>query len=572
MSVLTAGIPRSRAVAWTIWAVFITIFWFVTFVMLSGAVPEGDVAPGFLYLFIATAGAFAASRWPRSPIGWALLALMTLLAVGVGGSLYVSYIPAVALGVHLTFLLTLAAWLVVARLFAGRIFDRFSAWFDRRIVSLPFAPLFGLYVGMTVAWLVAGLAPTLASTSPAVREVVVALAADTAMPGFVSDTARRILEAARDVRLSAATPFGYVVSALNLGLGLFVMRLRGSDWTARALAVGLVGTAAVFNQQAHAVLLVVPAFLYFHEAFHTISGVSYILALLLFPDGRIVVHWPRRRWIAWPTRILYGASVFAGVAFLTVFFHGEAAGFVIFFGVLVPLVGITAQALRYRHATSATQRQQSRVLIWFLSFGFIAATLVGIAALLLAANVDLLSPVLAQRLNEITFVVFPALFAVIPVSLIIVLFRYHLWDIDLLITRTLVYGGTSAAIAATFFIGIVALQPVLRPLTSGNELAVAASTLASFALFQPIRRRVQDAIDRRFARSRYDTARMLDGFAEQLRDEVDLDDLRKDLLAAVNRAMAPAHTSLWLRDPALAARPRTTVTISGRPALTKEIA
>jgi hypothetical protein len=541
------------------------IFWFVTFVLLTGRVPNGDAGGGFPLLLMTTAGVFAASRWPRSPIGWALLAIMTLLAVGFGGSLYVTYIPLDAIGAHLASLLTLAVWLAVARLLAGRIFDRFSVWFDRRVLSLPFGPLFAVYVGMTVAWLLAGLAPTLTATAPAAREFVVAVAADTSLPGFVTETARRILEAAKDVRASAATPFGYVISVLNLGLGLFVMRLRGSDWTARALAVGLVGTAAVFNLQAHAVLLVVPAFLYFHTAFHAISGVSYILALLLFPDGRIVVHWPRRPWLAWPARVLYGASVFAGVAFLTEFFHGEAAGFVIFFGVLVPLVGITAQALRYRHATSALQRQQSRVLIWFLSFGFVAASLLGIAGLVLAANADLLSPVLTQRLNEITFVVFPALFAVIPVALIIVLFRYHLWDIDLLITRTLVYGATSATLAVTFFLGILALTQVMRPLTAGSELAVAASTLLSFALFQPIRRWVQDAVDRRFARSRYDTARMLDGFAEQLRDEVDLDDLRADLLAAVSRAMAPAHSSLWLRDQALGPRPRTTVTISGRP-------
>ncbi|MDQ2915164.1 MAG: hypothetical protein M3T56_18225 [Chloroflexota bacterium] len=567
MRVLTAGVPKSRAVAWALWAVFMALFWFITFVALTDAgVVPGGAGPGVPFFFVVTSGAFAASRWPRSPIGWALVVMMTLLAIAVGGQLYFTYIPVGAVGVHLAFLLTLATWQVVARLLAGRAFDFFSEWFDRTVASVPFAPLFGLYVGMAVLWLIAGLAPTLTATAPSVREVVLGLASDTSMPGFVTETARRILEAAKDVRLSAATPFGYVISVLNLALGLFVMRLRGSDWTARALAVGLVGTAAVFNQQAHAVLVVVPAFLYFHEAFHAISGVSYILALLLFPDGRIVVHWPRRPWIAWPMRILYGASVFAGVAFLTVFFHGEAAGFVIFFGVLVPLVGITAQALRYRHAKSATQRQQSRVLMWFLSFGFVAAILVGIAALVLAANEDLLSPALAQRLNEITFVIFPALFAVIPVSLIIVLFRYHLWDIDLLITRTLVYGATSATLAATFFLGILALTQVMRPLTAGSELAVAASTLLSFALFQPIRRRVQDAVDRRFARSRYDTARMLDGFAEQLRDEVDLDDLRADLLAAVSRAMAPAYSSLWLRDPALAPRPGTTVTISGRPA------
>jgi hypothetical protein len=573
VSVLTTRIPGSRAVAWALWAVLMTFLWFISFIALTGAgVVSGGADPAVPYFLLGTCAAFAASRWPRSPIGWGVLAMTTLLLAGFGGSLYFTFIPLGAVGAHLAFLLTLAAWVAVAWLIAGRFFDRLSAWFDRTVASVPFAPIFAVYVGMTVAWLVVGLAPTLTATAPAAREVVLALAADTTLPAFLTEAARRTLDAAKDVRLSAATPFGYVISALNLALGLFVMRLRGSDWTARALAVGLVGTAAVFNLQAHAVLLVVPAFLYFHTAFHAISGVSYILALLLFPDGRIVVHWPQRRWIAWPARILYGASVFAGVVFLTEFFHGEAAGFVIFFGVLVPIVGITAQALRYRHATSALQRQQSRVLMWFLSFGLIAAILVGIAELLVAANAGLLSPVVAQRLNEITFVVFPALFAVIPVALIVVLFRYHLWDIDLLITRTLVYGATSATLAVTFFLGILALTQVMRPLTAGSELAVAASTLLSFALFQPIRRWVQDAVDRRFARSRYDTARMLDGFAEQLRDEVDLDDLRADLIGAVSRAMAPAHSSLWLRDPALASRPQTTVTISGRPAVRKELA
>jgi hypothetical protein len=109
-------------------------------------------------------------------------------------------------------------------------------------------------------------------------------------------------------------------------------------------------------------------------------------------------------------------------------------------------------------------------------------------------------------------------------------------------------GATSAAFASTFFLGILTLTQVLRPITQGDEVAVAASTLASFALFQPIRRRVQNAVDRRFDRSRYDASRTLDTFADQLRDEVDLDTLRADLIGAVRGAIAPAHASLWLRE------------------------
>jgi hypothetical protein len=136
----------------------------------------------------------------------------------------------------------------------------------------------------------------------------------------------------------------------------------------------------------------------------------------------------------------------------------------------------------------------------------------------------------------------------LPVAIGIAITRYRLYDIDVLINRTVVYGATSAAIAATFFVGIVALQALLRPLTSGSELAIAASTLVSFALFQPIRRRMQSAVDHRFDRSRYDAARTLNQFADQLRDEVDLDELRVDLLDLVTQSMAPAHLSLWLRD------------------------
>ena len=135
----------------------------------------------------------------------------------------------------------------------------------------------------------------------------------------------------------------------------------------------------------------------------------------------------------------------------------------------------------------------------------------------------------------------------IPISAAIAILRYRLYAIDLLINRTLVYGATSATIAATFFLGIIGLQAVLRPLTSGSELAVAASTLVSFALFQPIRRRVQDAVNRRFDRSRYDAARTLEKFADRLRDEVDLAALRAELLGVVGETMQPAHASVWLR-------------------------
>ena len=136
---------------------------------------------------------------------------------------------------------------------------------------------------------------------------------------------------------------------------------------------------------------------------------------------------------------------------------------------------------------------------------------------------------------------------VIPLSVGVAVLRYRLYDIDLLINRTLVYGSLSAALAATYVLLVVIAQSALRPLTGGSEIAVAASTLATLALVQPLRRRIQGAVDRRFYRSRYDAARTLDAFTTHLRDEVDLDALRGDLLDVIGNTVSPAHAGVWLR-------------------------
>jgi hypothetical protein len=135
----------------------------------------------------------------------------------------------------------------------------------------------------------------------------------------------------------------------------------------------------------------------------------------------------------------------------------------------------------------------------------------------------------------------------VPVAIGIAILRYRLYDIDVLINRTLVYAATTAGIAVTFFAGVVVLQALLRPITSGSEVAVAISTLASVALFQPLRGRVQRAVDLRFYRSRYNAARTLDAFSVRLRDQVALEAVRDDLLEAVRDTVQPAHSSLWLR-------------------------
>jgi hypothetical protein len=140
----------------------------------------------------------------------------------------------------------------------------------------------------------------------------------------------------------------------------------------------------------------------------------------------------------------------------------------------------------------------------------------------------------------------------LPVAVGIAILRYHLYNIDLIINRTLVYGSLTAVLAGLYFGSIVVLQLLFRALTGeGSQLVVVASTLTIAALFNPLRRRIQGFIDRSFYRRKYDAAKTLAAFSAKLRDETDLDALSGDLVGVVRETMQPTHVSLWLRpDPA----------------------
>ncbi len=138
----------------------------------------------------------------------------------------------------------------------------------------------------------------------------------------------------------------------------------------------------------------------------------------------------------------------------------------------------------------------------------------------------------------------------IPLSFGFAMLRSRLWEIDVLINRTLVYGALTASLAFVYFGLIFALQSLLRGLINqNNDVAIVVSILAIYALFHPLRRRIQNIIDRRFYRRKYDAAKIVATFSSTLRQEVDLDQLREQLLAVVQETMQPTHVSLWLRPP-----------------------
>lgn len=136
----------------------------------------------------------------------------------------------------------------------------------------------------------------------------------------------------------------------------------------------------------------------------------------------------------------------------------------------------------------------------------------------------------------------------VPAAIGIAILRYRLYEIDVLINRTLVYASLTAVLGLFYVASIALLQLALARFTAGSDVAVAGSTLVVVAAFQPVRRRIERAVDRRFYRAKYDAARTLDRLATRLRNEVDLDEVRADLLTAVNDTVHPAHASLWLRN------------------------
>jgi hypothetical protein len=293
------------------------------------------------------------------------------------------------------------------------------------------------------------------------------------------------------------------------------------------------GGAALTSDVPHALAAAHPTLWFPVHLLDYLGQVAFGTFFYVFPNGRFVPRWTR--WLAIAVALLYVPDIFFPGSSL------DLLGGPVFIGFLMSLV--VAQVYRYRRVSGLVERQQTKWVVLGL-----AVALVGFATLLALANfVPSFETVgaIGQMFGE-TLVY--GLIALIPLSIGVAILRSGLYEIDVLINRTLVYGSLTAMLVALYFGGIVVLQRVFVVLTGQKStLAVVASTLAIAALFNPLRRRVQSFVDRRFYRSKYDARKTLEAFSAKLRDETDLDALSNDLVGVVKETMQPAHVSLWLR-------------------------
>ena len=272
-----------------------------------------------------------------------------------------------------------------------------------------------------------------------------------------------------------------------------------------------------------------------------------VLPLLLFPTGRLPS--PRWRPVAW------GAGAFVVIFTLVVWLApasedlrlasvGNPLGLeleamnivrdVQYVALLLLLLACGASMVVRFQGSRGDERQQIK---WFAYA--VAVMVVVFASWFSLAFAGLVAP------DALMWTV-PLLG--LPVAVGVAILRHRLYDIDLVINRTLVYGALTVMLALVYFGGVALLQGLFRGLTGGgSQLAIVASTLIIAALFSPLRRRIQSLIDRRFYRGKYDAERVLAGFSARLRDATDLDKLDEDLLATVRETVRPAHASLWLR-------------------------
>jgi hypothetical protein len=277
----------------------------------------------------------------------------------------------------------------------------------------------------------------------------------------------------------------------------------------------------------------------------TLMWPALFIFFFLFPDGQFIPRWTRLVIPLWAIFFLFWAVTDLILKLDRNVFQTWGNLFL----VISMGTALTSQVYRYLKVSGGVERLQTKwflfalavVLVWDVSQNFFLVPFLNSTGLpgsqILLADLTWQGLALMANLS-------------VPLAIGIALFRYRLWDIDVIIRRTLIYGTPTASLALLYAGSVVILQQVFRTLTgtaNQSQLAIVVSTLAVAALFNPLRRRVQERIDRRFYRQKYDAERILMTFAETARQQTDLDALNRQLVEAVQSSLQPEQVSLWLK-------------------------
>lgn len=364
-----------------------------------------------------------------------------------------------------------------------------------------------------------------------------------------------------DIGISAGFYSGLVLAVdllvvfAHIGIAAVILWRRKGDWMALFVAFTLVINGGVLPITTMAAQLdLSPLWVFLERSVVYLSLLSSVILLYIFPDGRFVPDWTR--WLA---------VVWAFIAFTALFLPNSALSlanwpdFLKFFVLLVwSGIGVAVQIYRFLNVSGPVQRQQTK---WAL-LGLTAAVVAPIVLFVQAdpaGQTASVTNLFYQRVGSgfFTFTFISELSSstffrlgtmIFPVSFAIAILRYRLWDIDLLINRTLVYTTLTGVLIALYFLSVVLFERIFQLLLGQGEISVVVSTLAIAALFNPLRKRIQEIIDRSFYRHKYDALLILARFNDSLREDVDLDQLCENLKSVVNETVQPEAIWLWMKD------------------------
>jgi hypothetical protein len=320
-------------------------------------------------------------------------------------------------------------------------------------------------------------------------------------------------------------------------LAAMIFVRKSTDWFGIYVSITFVLFAGAVSGYGNAVAAEHPELLKILTPLGVLAWPMFFIMFYLFPDGHF-----RPRWTRWATVAMM--LIFGFVLFV---YGGNQPPAPYILSLLILLViGVGSQIYRYRKVSNAVERQQTKwvVLAIILLVGTLALAMI---PLVLPGATDPNSPMALMLIGISAFS--SIVFSLIPLSIGFAILRYRLWDVDIIIRRTLVYGLVTVTLGLVFFGGVALLQQVFGRLTGveNSPVAIVISTLAIAALFNPIRIRIQNGIDRRFYRRKYDAQKMLAAFAQSARNETDLDDLTAGLVGVVKDAIQPARVEIWIK-------------------------